>query len=46
MLGTPKALGADIDGEALFGSKARGPGSRSGMDVAKRQREPWLTRER
>jgi hypothetical protein len=26
MLGTPKALGADIEGEALFGSKARGPG--------------------
>ena len=30
MLGTPKALGADIEGEALFGSKARRPGSRSG----------------
>ena len=30
MLGTPKALGADIEGKALFGSKARRPVSRSG----------------
>jgi excisionase family DNA binding protein len=36
MLGTPKALGADIEGEALFGSKARGPGNRSGMDGAEK----------
>jgi excisionase family DNA binding protein len=36
MLGTPKALGADIEGGALFGSKARRPGSRSGMDVAEK----------
>src|SRR5579859_3512715 len=36
MLGTPKALGADIEGKALFGSKPAGRGAGAGMGVAEK----------
>jgi excisionase family DNA binding protein len=36
MLGTPKALGADTEGEAVSGNKAREPEAGAGTDVAEK----------
>jgi len=46
MLGTPKALAADRQGEGVCLRKLAAAAEWSGKDLAEKKKEPWLTREK
>jgi hypothetical protein len=46
MLGTPKALAADRQGEGVCLRKLAAATEWSGKDPAEKKKEPWLTREK